>query len=102
MSMKQVRELIEKWEQPCRCFPDDVSIKELKAAIAPDWKPASEPPDTSRYVWVMTVSNEKTMATYSGSSAVWVHWSTGAIMGGVNEVAMWHEIEVPEPPEVPA
>ena len=112
MNMKRVRQLLPRLDNLASEMSHngdhiysvavDRILNELKAAIAPDWHPASKPPDNSRYVWVRTVSGKTTMATYNGAAGVWVHWLTGAVMGvdGVNEVVEWHEIEVPEPPEV--
>ena len=105
---RRLRELIERWEEErddLYCLHQSATdfladklrdkINELKAAIAPDWKPASEPPDDVRQeVWLLTtdgvirgVFDDHNVDQWDGTKYV------PRIIG-------WHEIEVPEPPEV--
>ncbi len=99
MSMKQVRELIERLEVRANnvasysegCAYHVVS-QELKAAIAPDWKPASEPLDNEREVIVL-LRDGSTVIDYKINGLRW-SWVSD------RDATHWHEIEVPEPPEV--
>ncbi len=107
MSMKRVRELLKHIELKVAYLEGkefyhesmqlELITKELKAAIAPDWHPASEPPDHNRVVWVIR----------KGSKTSRIAWFNRTVKRFVNEFGQqqhdathWHEIEVPEPPEV--
>jgi hypothetical protein len=104
--MKRVRELLDSWKSELK--HDDGStlkysiavITELKAAIAPDWHPASEPPDDDREVWVYCNDIcQCLLAKWDNSVEEFVCEDE---YGGEDPVfpTHWHEIEVPEPPEV--
>ena len=103
MSMKQVRELIADWESEFNEYPTQDwypknVIDQLKAAIAPDWHPASEPPDDEVEYYVLLKSKIVERGVYYRKLNVFQHRDGYTI----RDVVAWHEIEVPEPPEVPA
>jgi len=107
VSMKRVRELEQLWRSEFLEYPDTdwdsrAVVNELGEALKPDWHPASQPPDDSRYVWGLTISDARTMVRFDQTCDKWLHFKTLDEMDGVNEVVKWHEIEVPEPPEVGA
>jgi hypothetical protein len=106
--MKQVRELIVEIERQielsrscCDSVEDFLADKlesvatSLKAAIAPDWRLASEPPDSPRQVWLLW-DGESVIGWYSKLLKAYKACDDEQLLG----VTHWHEIEVHEPPEV--
>lgn len=108
MSMKRVRELIAEWEADYAKFGTydrasspvalglEYSIYQLKAAIAPDWHPASEPPEDEVEYYVLLKSKVVERGVYYRKFNVFQHRDGYTL----RDVVAWHEIEVPEPPEV--
>jgi hypothetical protein len=70
----------------------DMLIEDLKAAIVPDWRPASEPLLDEREVIVLC-RDGSTVIDYKINGLRW-SWVSDS------DAVAWHEIEVPEPPEV--
>ncbi len=110
MSMKRVTELLSKWslrEQVYSGLGDEFAGQaemvamlsgELKAAVAPDWKPASEPPDDDREVWFTIGKSPPLRGHYGRFTKLW--FVSGSDRNCCYAATHWHEIEVPEPPEV--
>ena len=105
MSIRKIKELIDKYEEAWGRFAGDgdymsaVSCRnfclQLKEAIKPEWNPVDSPPDCNRDVWVLCENGDRVIGWFSSSTKMFRDQDGHLINGAVQ----WCEQYIPEPPD---